>query len=60
MNYDTLAHIVKLGGTVAFFAVFVGAIVYALWPKNKTKFNHAAAIPLQNSDAPFAEDSHES
>lgn len=52
MGYDQIAHVVKIGGTVAFTAVFVGAILYALWPKNKDRFDHASHIPLQSSDAP--------
>jgi len=52
MSYDTLAHFIKLGGTVAFFGIFVIAIIYALWPKNKTRFDRAASLPLHDSDAP--------
>lgn len=52
MSYDTIAHVVKLGGTVSFFAVFLVVIVYALWPKNKALFEHAAQIPLDDNDAP--------
>ena len=52
MSYDQIAHVIKIGGTVVFTAVFVGAIIYALWPKNKTKFDRAARMPLQDTDAP--------
>ncbi len=52
MSYDTLAHVIKLGGTVAFFGIFVIAIIYALWPKNKARFDHAASLPLHDSDTP--------
>jgi len=52
MSYEALAHIVKLGGTVAFFGVFLIAILYALWPKNKSRFDHASQIPLADTDAP--------
>jgi cytochrome c oxidase cbb3-type subunit 4 len=52
MDYDQIAHVVKIGGTVAFTAVFVAAIFYALWPKNKARFDRAASIPLQANDAP--------
>lgn len=52
MDYDQIAHVVKIGGTVAFTSVFVCAIFYALWPKNKARFDHAAQIPLQGNDAP--------
>jgi len=52
MSYDTLAHFIKLGGTVSFFAVFLISIAYALWPKNKDKFERASHIPLADIDAP--------
>ena len=52
MSYDQIAHVIKIGGTVVFTAVFVGAIIYALWPKNKPKFDRAARMPLQDTDAP--------
>jgi cytochrome c oxidase cbb3-type subunit 4 len=52
MGYDQIAHVVKIGGTVAFTSVFVCAIFYALWPKNKARFDHAANIPLQSNDGP--------
>lgn len=52
MGYDQIAHFVKIGGTVVFTAVFVSAILYALWPKNKARFDHAAHIPLQGGEIP--------
>lgn len=52
MGYDQIAHVVKMGGTVAFTTVFVAAIFYALWPKNKARFDRASNIPLQVNDAP--------
>lgn len=52
MFYDQIAHYVKIGGTVAFTAVFVGAIFYALWPRNKARFDHASRMPLDESDRP--------
>jgi len=52
MSYDTLAHIVKLSGTVFFTGFFVLTIIYALWPKNKARFDRAAQLPLLNDDHP--------
>lgn len=52
MNYDTLAHFIKIAGTVAFTAVFVISIGYALWPGNKARFDRAAQLPLETNDAP--------
>ncbi len=52
MTYETLAYIIKMGGTVAFFSVFLLAMIYALWPSNRQKFRRAAAQPLHDSDRP--------
>lgn len=52
MTYDLLAHFIKIGGTVAFTSVFVLAIVYALWPQNRERFERAAHLPLETHDAP--------
>lgn len=58
MSYDVLAHFIKMGGTVFFTGFFVLAIVYALWPKNKARFDHAAQIPLSEDDRPLQGDDH--
>lgn len=52
ISYDTIAHFIKLCGTVAFFVFFTCVIAYALWPKNKTRFQSAAQIPLADTDQP--------
>jgi cytochrome c oxidase cbb3-type subunit IV len=33
--------------TPAFVALFVGVLVYALWPGNRTAFDDAAKMPLR-------------
>lgn len=58
MIYDTLAHFIKMGGTVFFTGFFVLAIVYALWPKNKARFDRAAQLPLNEDDRPIVGDNH--
>ncbi len=52
MSYDILAHFVKMGGTVFFTAFFTLCIIYALWPKNKVRFERAANLPLIDDDHP--------
>ena len=52
MSYDSLAHIVKISGTVFFTGFFILTIVYALWPKNKARFDRAAQLPLLDNDHP--------
>lgn len=59
MSYDTLAHFIKMGGTVFFTAFFVLAIIYALWPKNKARFNRAARLPLSEDDRPLSGENHD-
>jgi len=56
MSYDVLAHFIKMGGTVFFIGFFVLAIIYALWPKNKARFDQAAQIPLSDDDRPLSGD----
>jgi len=52
MSYDIVAHIVKLSGTVFFTGFFTLTILYALWPKNRERFERAAQLPLINDDHP--------
>lgn len=50
MEYDTLRAISGTVGLIIFVGLFAGVLVYALWPSNRKKFDHAAHIPL-NDDA---------
>lgn len=52
MSYDVIAHVVKISGTVFFTGFFVLTILYALWPKNKARFERAAELPLNTNDHP--------
>ena len=52
MSYETFAHFAKLGGTVFFSVSFLIAMAYALWPKNQTRFEQAAQMPLNSDDHP--------
>lgn len=44
--YETLAGFAQTWGLVYFVAIFLGALVYALWPSNGKRFEEAAQIPL--------------
>lgn len=46
-TYETVAAFAQQGGTVYFFLIFLAVIVYAVWPRNKAKFDDAANIPLR-------------
>ena len=47
MNYDDVAAFSGVFGLIFFMVLFAGILVYALWPGNKRKFDHAARIPLE-------------
>ena len=46
-SYEQVATFAQQSGLVYFCLIFVAICVYALWPKNKSKFDHAAQIPLE-------------
>jgi cytochrome c oxidase cbb3-type subunit 4 len=33
--------------TPAFFVIFLAILAYALWPRNRDKFDYAAKLPLR-------------
>jgi len=47
LSYEQVAAFAQQGGTVYFFLLFLAIVVYAVWPKNKAKFDHAAQIPFK-------------
>lgn len=46
-TYRFLAHLAQSAGLLYFMAVFMAICAYALWPRNKARFDEAAAIPLK-------------
>lgn len=50
--YERLSSFAQTGGLIYFVLMFAAALVYALWPRNREKFNHAAQLPLQEGDRP--------
>jgi len=46
MTYDEVASISGSIGLVFFMIMFAVVLVYALWPRNKSKFDRAARTPL--------------
>ena len=46
MSYQDLAAFAQTWGLVYLMILFAGVLVYALWPKNKEKFDRAARMPL--------------
>ena len=44
---DMLSHFIVHWWTPIFFAIFVAILIYALWPRNRDAFDHAARTPLR-------------
>ncbi|MCU0818022.1 MAG: cbb3-type cytochrome c oxidase subunit 3 [Beijerinckiaceae bacterium] len=45
--YAFLANIAQSVGVLYFMAIFLAVCIYALWPKNQSKFETAARLPLE-------------
>ncbi|MCI3134369.1 cbb3-type cytochrome c oxidase subunit 3 [Phenylobacterium aquaticum] len=50
LTYETVARAAQQGGTVYFAILFLGGLVYALWPRNREAFNRLAHVPLEQED----------
>lgn len=46
--YETLSSFAQTGGLVYFVLMFAGALAYALWPSNQSRFDDAAQSPLSD------------
>ena len=47
MEYETLRTFAATWGLVGLVVMFLAAVVYALWPRNRARFRDAAHIPLR-------------
>jgi cytochrome c oxidase cbb3-type subunit 4 len=50
VDYETMSRFAQQGGSIYFLALFVVALIYALWPRNKSMFDKAARAPLDEED----------
>lgn len=50
MDYETWRAVSGTVGLIIFVSLFAGVLIYALWPKNKAKFDHAARLPLEDEN----------
>lgn len=50
MSYEQLSAFAQTSGMIYFIVIFVSVCLYAFWPKNKSKFDKAAQVPLENED----------
>ncbi len=49
-TFDQVQDFVHSCGLVYFTVMFLVALAYAYWPKNKARFQDAARIPLEDED----------
>ncbi|MAZ03073.1 cbb3-type cytochrome c oxidase subunit 3 [Sneathiella sp.] len=47
MDYHDVSAFAQSYGLLYLFGLFIAVLIYALWPKNKEKFDKAAQIPLE-------------
>ena len=52
LTYETVARFAQQGGTVFFGLMFLGGLIYALWPRHKQAFERLAQLPLEDDEAP--------
>jgi cytochrome c oxidase cbb3-type subunit 4 len=46
MTYQFLAGFAQTGGLLYFVALFLAVAAYAFWPRNRSRFDEAARMPL--------------
>jgi cytochrome c oxidase cbb3-type subunit 4 len=51
MTYELAARIAQQGGSLYFAAIFLGGVLYALWPRNRETFRRGAEMALSKDDA---------
>jgi cytochrome c oxidase cbb3-type subunit 4 len=51
LTYETVSRFSQQAGTLYFALIFVAAVAYVLWPKNKKGFDEAAQIPFREAPA---------
>ena len=52
LAYRELAQFAATWGLLYFFALFIGVVIYAYWPRNKAGFDDAAQIPFREDIEP--------
>lgn len=50
MTYEQVSMAVQQGGSIYFLLMFLAAVIYALWPRNRQTFDRAAQLPLEEED----------
>ena len=47
MDYETVRAFSGTWGLIALVIMFLGIVAWALWPRNRKKFEDASRIPLE-------------
>lgn len=50
MTYETIAAFTQSLSLLIFFALFIGVVIYAVWPGNSRTFEHASRMPLDSDE----------
>ena len=50
VTYETVSRFAQQGGSIYFSLLFVAAMIYALWPRNRSRFDAAARMPLDDEE----------
>ena len=50
MTYQTVAAFTQSFSLLLFFVLFIGVVVYALWPGNRNVFERASRMPLDSDE----------
>ena len=46
MTYESAAAFAQTSGLLYFVGIFASVILYAFWPRNRSRFEAAAQLPL--------------
>lgn len=56
LDYAEVSRFAQTWGLVFLVCVFLGGVIYALWPSNKKRFDRASRMPLEDDDTPKEND----
>ena len=51
-SYETLATFAKSFGLFYLMGLSIAALIYAVWPSNKKRFDHVARSIIEDEDKP--------
>ncbi len=55
MTYQTVAAFTQSLSLLIFFTLFIGVVIYAVWPGNQKTFDRASQLPFENDPEPSPE-----